>query len=734
MLNLSLTMKKILRLILSGSIILTFSVNGQSVNHWETVVYNNDLWKYFTGLSEPDPGWRLLSFSDDTWAQGQGGFGFGDNDDNTVIPVCTSVYIRRKFNVTDTGAIVSAILNMDYDDAFVAYLNDVEIARVGISGVHPAYNQTGNDHEATMYRGREPESVLIDKNKLDLCLIEGENILAVQVHNSSLASSDMSSNVFFSFGIINTSNDYGPVPSWFVPPVEFASSNLPIVVINTLPGQIIMDEPKITADMKIVHNGGTALNHVSDPGNIYSGKTGIEIRGRYSASLPQKPYGIETRDETGANLDTALLGMPSENDWILLANYNDKTFLRNFLAFELFRQMGHYAPRSRFCEVVVNNDYQGIYLLTEKIKVDKNRVDIAKLNPDENDGDDITGGYMFKNDYFTANDSWVSKYSPVNKPGAQVRFVYYDPEPDELTYQQKDYISGFVDAFENILYSPEFADRQTGYSAYIDVNSFADYFIIGEISRNVDAYKKSRFYYKDKDSKDGRIHSGPVWDYDWAWKNITENCIHFNKTDGSGWAYRINECSAFPVPPSWEVKFLQDSRFIREIHDKYFLLRKHILSCDNIYKIIDSVALLLDAAQERHYQKWKILGINVGTPESREQPATYSGEIQKFKEWIDTRLRWLDSNMPGRSSALLEGYKPICRIFPNPAGDNLYIESDTIISSVVLYNLSGVPVLEKSNCNDYSATLRLGQLNQGLYITRISFRFGGMITRRLVKK
>ncbi|MCX6303150.1 MAG: CotH kinase family protein [Bacteroidia bacterium] len=514
---------------------------------------------------------------------------------------------------------------------------------------------------------------------------------------------------------------------------ENLSSNLPLVVINTLPGETIIDEPKITADMKVIYNGSNSLNYVTDPGNIYSGKIGIEIRGRYSASLPQKPYGIETRDLAGNNLDTSILGLPSENDWILLANYNDKTFLRNFLAFEIFREMGHYAPRSRYCEVVVNDEYQGIYLLTEKIKVDDNRVDVADLNPDENTGDDITGGYIFKNDYYTADDSWLSNYSPMNKPGADVHFVYYDPKPAELTLQQKNYLKDYVNTFETTLYSPDFYDRQTGYRAYLDVNSFVDYFILGEITRNVDTYKKSRFYYKDKDSNDDRIHSGPVWDFDWAWKNITENCIHFNRTDGYGWAYKINECAAWPVPPSWEIRLMQDRNFVNEIHDKYYILRKNILSQSHINHIIDSVAALLDMAQIRHYEKWKILGINVGTPESGEQPLTYSGEIQKFKNWISTRLAWLDANMVGRSFAKEGGHKPICRIYPNPVGENLYIQSDTTISKVVLYNYSGIPVGKITDCNDYNVKMNLSHIGPGFYITRIYFTNGEVIVRKLIK-
>ncbi len=727
-------MKKVFLLNLFLILCFLCRIEAQDINHWETAVFNTDIWRYFIGLSEPEPGWRQLSFDDSSWPQGTGGFGNGDNDDNTIIPICTSVFIRIKFNVSDTSAIASAMLSMDYDDAFVAYLNDVEIARVGISGVYPEYNQTGNDHEATMYRNRPPESFIINKGKLKISLLPGNNVLSVQVHNSSSSSSDMTSNVFLSFGITNATNYFRPSPSWFVPPVDFRSSNLPIVIINTQPGQIIMDEPKITADMKIIHNGGSSVNYLTDPANIYDGKIGIEIRGRYSASLPQKPYGLETRDLSGNNLDTTLLGLPSENDWILLANYNDKTFLRNYLAFRLFSEMGHYAPRSRYCEVAVNGEYLGIYLLVEKIKVDKNRIDIAKLNPDENSGDDLTGGYVFKNDYFTATDSWLSHYSPLNKPGAEVHFVYYDPEPDVLSVQQKVYLMEYVDGFETLLYGPDFADRHTGYRAYLDVNSFVDYFIIGELSRNVDTYKKSRYYYKDKESNDGKIHSGPVWDFDWAWKNITENCIHFNRTDGSGWAYKINECYASPVPPSWEVRLMQDRDFTREIHDKYFLLRKSILSMEHIGTIIDSVAAILDQAKERHYQKWKILGINVGTPESGEQPLTYSGEIEKLKNWIAKRLSWLDANMVGRSFAAEGGYQAICRIYPNPASSALIIESDTLISRIEIFNISGIPVREESDCNSFSARVTLENLSQGFYIIRIYFAHGEIITRRFIKK
>ena len=727
-------MKKLLPLIMLSSLCSWHMVHSQSIDHWETAVFNNDTWRYFVGTSEPDPDWRYLTFDDSQWLQGTGGFGYGDNDDNTVIPECISVYLRIKFNVTDTATISSAILHMDYDDAFVAYLNGNEIARVGLAPVTPLFNDTGDDHEATLYQGGIPESFIIDKDNLSVTLRQGENILAIQVHNATSSSSDLSSNAFFSFGIVNSSTYYRSVPPWFIPPYTFTSSNLPLVIINTKPGETIKDEPKIVADMKIIYNGNGNANHVSDSGNIYTGKVGIEIRGRYSASLPQKPYGFETRDSLGNNLDVSLLGMPEENDWVLQANYNDKAFLRNFLAFDLWQKMGHYATRTKYCEVVVNNDYQGIYLLGEKIKRDSNRVDIAKLDPDENSGNDMTGGYIFKTDYYSPADSWLSDFSPINKPGADVYFVYYDPKPEELTIQQKNYLKDFVTSFETILYSSEFNDYFTGYRSYIDINSFVDYFLIGEISRNVDAYKKSRFFYKDKDSNGGLILSGPVWDFDWAWKNLQENCINFNQTDGSGWAYKINECEAWPVPPSWEIKLMQDNDFVNRVHDKYFLLRRTILSDNRLNQTIDSVANLLSEAQERHYQKWNILGINVGTPESDLQPATFEGEIEKFKGWIHTRLSWLDANMIGRAYVFEEGYHAVCRVFPNPAQEHLYIESDTIINRITLFNYMGTPIIDNYNINDFTTSINLSHLSQGLYILHIEFSHGEAIIRRVIKK
>ena len=512
-------------------------------------------------------------------------------------------------------------------------------------------------------------------------------------------------------------------------------TGLPLVVINTN-GQYIVDEPKITADIKIIYKGLSALNHYTDSGNIYDGHCGIEYRGYFSQGLPQKPYGFETRDELGYNNNVSLLGMPRENDWILLANYNDKTFMRNMLAFRLFEQMGHYAPRHHVCELILNYSYEGIYILTEKIKKDKNRVDIATLDEDDNAGDSVTGGYIFKTDYYDDSNSWLSSYSPLDRPGGQVHFVYEYPKPDVITAEQKNYLQDFIFSFETLLYSDAFDDLQNGYRAYIDVGSFIDYFIIGELSRNIDAYKKSAYFYKDKDNKGGLIHRGPVWDFDWAWKNITDNSDIFNTTDGSGWAYHVNSCNDWPVAPVWIVRLMEDDLFQDELYTRYTTLRKTILSEETLNHYIDSVALLVQDAQARHYERWPILGINVGTPEVDYQPKSYAGEIIKFKNWISTRLSWLDANMPGElivSNQEVSLNNPVrFRLFPNPVRNLLFVESDQLIKRIEIYNTTGILMNTRMTGSLYSLTVNVSQLPPGLYIVNTLLENNAVVTRRIV--
>ena len=698
------------------------------VDHWETIIYASDTWSYFPGATNPGTQWKDMNFDDNSWPQGPGGIGFEDGDDNTVISWAPSLFMRIKFTVQDLSKISSVLFHIDYDDGFIAYINGTEIARAGINGNPPAYDAYASNHEAEGI----PRGYSVDKS----VLLNGQNILAIEVHNTSATSSDMSSIPYLSVGISDTSRDYRDTPSWFVAPFSFSESNLPIFIMETENNTQIIDEPKTKAHLKIINND-SGLNQVSDTATDYDGIIGIELRGAYSQSLPQKPYGFETRDLLGENNNVSLLGMPQENDWILLANYNEKTFVRNPISFYLYNKMGHYAPRSCLCEVMLNGSYDGIYLFTEKIKRDKNRVNISKLDADDNLGDSLTGGYIFKIDYYSNTDSWLGSYSPVDYVGAEVHYVYYDPKPDELTTQQKNYIQSYINTFETVLYSNSFNDYTNGYRKYLDVPSFVDYFIIGELSRNVDAYKKSRYFYKDNIKKGGLIHSGPVWDFDWAWMYLVDGCPHFGATDGSGWAYRIDECNPWPSPSGWEVRLMQDERFVKQVYDRYFELRKTILSNEFLHHYIDSIADLVSEAQVRHYQRWDILGRDVGAPEYPPIPATYSGEIQRLKEWIDQRLTWLDANMPGKNIVLptvdlTSSSQHIVRVFPNPATDYFFIESEVFIQSVEIFNTNGVSCKMLYFNSLPPHHMDLSGFDPGLYLIKITYGDSSVKTEKLI--
>jgi hypothetical protein len=557
--------------------------------------------------------------------------------------------------------------------------------------------------------------------------------MAIQVHNVTPNSSDLSSNFFFSVGMSTSDFQYNSVPDWFYVPLVFEGSTLPLMIIDT-DGKTIPNEPKITATMQLINNGNGLINHPDDPPNEYDGFIGIEIRGATSAYYPQKPYALETRDSLGDNLNVPLLGMPSENDWVLLSHYNEKSFMRNPLSYHLFEEMGHYSIRSRLVDVIINGKYEGIYLFAEKVKRDKNRINIKKLTASDTAGIDLTGGYIFKTDYASSYDSWLSDYSPIDHPDYDTRFVYYYPKWDNITDEQKTYIKETVDAFQDAIRQDDFAQT---YSGFIDVPSFIDYFMVSEVSRNVDGYKKSRYYHKNRDDIDGLIHAGPVWDFDWAWKNIN-GCKDLKNKVGAGWSYKVNDCRV-TYAPGWYVRLMEDHEFEKKTYCRYKELRKTTLSLDSIYSFMDSVYNVVIGPQKNHYLRWNILGKNTGAPELDPPSKTYDEEVQKLKDWIATRIAWLDANMMGENdecglTPVDEEKNIIFRVFPNPATRHVYIESDIMIVRTELLDISGRIVRSFNPGHNYTWKLNLSDLPGGMYFIRSYLSNGHTVVRKILKE
>ncbi len=517
---------------------------------------------------------------------------------------------------------------------------------------------------------------------------------------------------------------------------KFKSSNLPILVINTS-GQSIPDEPKITAQMGIIDNGYGNRNYSTDAFNGYDGTIGIEMRGSSSQMFPKKPYGFETRDNSGNNLDVSLLGMPPESDWSLIPNYSDKTLMHNSMSYDLSQLMGHWASRNRYCEVVLNGEYQGVYALMEKIKRDSNRVSISKLDPNEITGDDLTGGYVVKIDKWTGsnNDGWESNYLPAQSgSGQKIVFLYDYPKADKIVPQQKYYIQQFIDTVETVLYSPGFDDPVNGYNKYIKTSTFIDYFILNELSKNVDGYRLSTFLHKDKNSKGGKLKIGPVWDYDLAWRNAN----YCGGDDYTGWAYKFGDiCSGdgWQIPFWWD-RLMEDTLFKNALKCRWENLRQSIIDTTFLYQYIDSVTTYLNEAQTRNFKYWPILGTYVW-PNPNPIPSTYEGEIINLKNWINNRIAWLDDNMPGRCDhASIDefSFNFDFSLYPNPASNYVTIELNSItkIIGYQIYDCYGNLVKESFNHAGFQKNIDIPlNYNAGVYFITL-FTKNSSLTKKLV--
>lgn len=699
------------------------------IDHWGAVVLAENNWKYFSGTSEPPGEWINSSFDDEVWNGGPGGFGYGDNDDGTIIGSTSSVYLRIKFTISNLSQIEKAVFLADYDDAYVAYLNGVEIARSGISGNRPAYNQfADSQHEASLYQGLYPVETIFSSTEIEEWFLTGENVLAVQVHNINATSSDLSSNFYLNVGLNVNTTLYQPVPGWFRPPLDFETSNLPVVKIDT-EGREIVDEPKINAAMGIIDNGPGNLNHINDPFNDYDGRIGIEIRGSSSQMFPKKQYAVELWTAAGQDTSASILGLPEEEDWILYAPYSDKSLIRNVLTYKLGSDMGWYAPRTRLCEFYLNNQYKGVYVLTEKIKRDKNRVDISTLNPHENSGDDLTGGYIVKLDKYdgaTEGLGWDSPFYPPNKANNQVvHFQYHYPKEDEITSEQRFYIENYITEFESALKGPYFRDSQGGYRDFIHIESFIDFAIINELSRNVDGYRLSTFLYKDKNSKDDKLYIGPIWDFNLAFGNA-DYCEGGSTT---GWAWDFNNiCNGdFWLIPFWWKRFLRDPEYVIQFQNRWTELRNGLYSNETIMNYIDSLVSVLDEPQQRNFNKWPILSEYIWP--NNYVGNTYSNEVTYLKSWISDRLSWLDFNIAGLEVITdLEDdltVKYAISIYPNPNNGKFHIHFNHNIESDLDFslhdNLGKIIFHRKLTFNEINDHfINSGQLSAGIYFVKIS--------------
>ena len=453
-------------------------------------------------------------------------------------------------------------------------------------------------------------------------------------------------------------------------------SNLPILRINTN-SRVIQDEPKIPVVMEIFDKGVGQLNQVSSTPTLTT-IAGIEFRGSTSQAdfifLPgyvKKPYGIEIwTDTSGVNAKKmSLVQMPEETDWVLNASYNDRSFMRDFLAQMIAGRLGVLNSKTKFVELIINDEYRGVYVLMEKIKQGKNRVPISDLYPTENSGDDVTGGYLLKIDKSSGSPStsWKSNYTSGITATQKCEFQIEYPKYGIITQQQLIYIRDYINTWERKLMTEDMNDPKASFRDMMDMPSFVNFFILNEVTRNVDGFRLSTYLYKDKESLGGKIKMGPAWDFNIAFGNAD----YLNGWMTNGFVYKAMENDGgkndYWQVPFWWNKLIQDANFRKALATRWKEVRSSFLNTNTLNSTIDSAQVVLKEPLTRNFQKYQLMGRKIW-------PNYYVGssltdEVNWLKNWIQGRLTWLDAQMALFDSPILgnEQVELPSLVYPNPS-------------------------------------------------------------------
>lgn len=449
-----------------------------------------------------------------------------------------------------------------------------------------------------------------------------------------------------------------------LPEDVLAESSLPIVVIDTKGQEVIYRKKGESSGESVQGRLSLYVPEDFQAGNLAAQlemNIDIGVRGNTSRLLPKKQYTLTLLNKEGQEQAKSLLGMPKSEKWILNASFEDQSLLRNKLAYDISREIMEYAPRSEFCEVYLIDDeqplttahYMGIYLLVEKIGRDESRVDISQ-----------TMNHLAETSFIVSRNRINPSDNLLKNYGSQIYLYDYNMiveyPKSELTDEKQIYINQTISEFERVLYSDRFDDPIEGYVAHIDVDSFIDYFIINEFFKNTDAGIFSTYLYKDYESK---IKAGPVWDFDSAMGNSTHLFPYYDET-------------GFYMPrTAWFEQLLKDRKFVKQMINRYHLLRRTYLSEEYLFTQIDNYVEELGKAIQRNFEKWPVELCNQSemlkkyyqvikpyerdvhalmtfleenpqyTVDTQNRAQSYDSEIDKLKKFISERGTWIDDHI-----------------------------------------------------------------------------------------
>lgn len=365
-------------------------------------------------------------------------------------------------------------------------------------------------------------------------------------------------------------------------------SGLPVVIINT-PNQVRIPS-KFEHWLK-----GTVITILNPDGTTqYTGTTSIRERGNSTRNYPKKPYTLKL-DE-----NAEILGMPKHKRWVLLANWMDRTLLRNHVAFQIAMSTDmDWVPHGKFVDVVLNGKHIGNYYLCEQIKIDKNRVDINKA--DENKI--VNGGYIMELDI---------NYDEVNKfKSAIYELPYMFKDPDEIDSQQFSYMQNYIKTMENSLFDEK--ELAAGkFMEYMDIDSYIDWWFVHELAEVWEPnHPKSTYMFKDKN---GKLKAGPVWDFDWG-------------TFRPGANFMIKGALYYP-------RLFQNDTFVNRVKERWALLKPKF---HNISVFIENESKKISQSEKMNHAMWPITQKVNG-----DENMTFWEAIQRMKAAYEEKLKWLD--------------------------------------------------------------------------------------------
>jgi hypothetical protein len=685
--------------------------------------------RFLAATSEPDTNWFKLGFDDSAWAIDTGALGYGFRPIKHKVSSATkSIYVRCAFQISDKSLVKRMSLKVDFDDGYIAYLNGLEVARVNVdkNKKYLAFDDLATrSHQSNLDKSHSIStvpSVYLDSALLASCLVSGNNVMSLHVLNDSTNGSDLSIETEISNLTTSAYNYYNDFFR-YKRLIDLNSTNLPLVIIETDQFGIPYNENVRTkVHIGIIDNGPGNLNTPSDIYNVYDGFAALELRGQSSRDFPKQSYRFELMQSDTTDSSVSLLGMPKDNDWILFGPYADKSQIRNKFEYDLGRKLGHWEPRTRFCELILNGQFVGLYYLMENIKREKDRVNIKKLEPKDKSGVAVTGGYILKWDKLS------------NVP---TRFVTY-PKEDAIITQQANYIRDYLHKSDSVLASNGFDDPVNGFRKYFGDSSLVDYIIMNEIPKNADSYRFSTYFYKDRDDVDGRIKFGPLWDYDLGFGNTTFQ--EGNLTEK--WQFDYNQYLNI-------TRFLQDTVFVHLLQSRWHELRNGVLSDLKIFGLMDTLIDKVQVQIDRNYIVWPIINETLFYPGY--SVSTYDQEKEAFVSWLTARLKWLDENIDkiyykkvvtNFETAYQNAGVFSCDVFPNPFKENINLKfrlEKQCNIRIEISNLTGqVEFTRMMNMNTgYNevniSDKRINSFGNGIYLLRVFINNLPVSTQKIIK-